>query len=382
MFNLNRILFAFASLIPALIAPSAKDFTDRLVATMRRAESIETLAYHARLTITLDGLAEPEMVSHANVAIARLRRESATGFWGSITRDSQAVYSIDTNSLIAVNLAQRRGYQVSDPALARDFLHGNVMFFFLQHPNLFPISNLVGDDQADPWSSKHDTMIDAKACYMWERTVIHGDTVRRYVLAASKDDDITRLWRHSIQTADFQQSVEILLLNVQINIDILPMVSQAMPAGIELMDFASAYPQPARDTIQMASMPGLTDVEERVWALEGQGDTVNVLEFWFRRCPWCIPSLRSLDKTRLATTGLPVRYFAINVVDEDAPRATAFLRSKGFGFVNVPRGRNVADYFGLTAYPTVIIVKSGSVVGKVAAPTPQEIESIVRRELQ
>jgi cytochrome c biogenesis protein CcmG/thiol:disulfide interchange protein DsbE len=85
----------------------------------------------------------------------------------------------------------------------------------------------------------------------------------------------------------------------------------------------------------------------------------TVLLFWATWCPYCKALMPHLQSMRFEY-GDDVKVLAINVFEDGDP--LAFMQKEGYDFVLLPDGDDVADTYGVTATPGVIVVGRDRVV--------------------
>lgn len=90
------------------------------------------------------------------------------------------------------------------------------------------------------------------------------------------------------------------------------------------------------------------------------GKTI-VLNFWFINCPPCqleMPELNNLSEMYKADTS--VVFIAVALDQEDDIRK--FLRTHSFGYKIIDDGRYISSQYGVTSYPTNVIIEPGGKV--------------------
>lgn len=128
----------------------------------------------------------------------------------------------------------------------------------------------------------------------------------------------------------------------------------------------------------------ITDINGIKYDLKTAGDKIYVINFWFINCPPCkqeIPELNELVKQYKENKN--VVFLAIALDDKYSLKQ--FLKTTPFDYNVVDDGRYYATKYGITSYPTHVIVgKDGlvkfSTVG-LAANTVYWIEKTIKEQL-
>ena len=127
-----------------------------------------------------------------------------------------------------------------------------------------------------------------------------------------------------------------------------------------------------------------TDVYGQSVTLAALRGRVVVVNFWFIKCPYCvqeIPSLRQLTNTYREQADVVFVSFAL-----DGPEALRkFLASHGdFGFRVLPEARETARQFGVSAYPTTVVIdKAGRFVfDQYYSDSSARLDEAIRRARQ
>ncbi|WP_158557100.1 peroxiredoxin family protein [Mucilaginibacter conchicola] len=93
-------------------------------------------------------------------------------------------------------------------------------------------------------------------------------------------------------------------------------------------------------------------------ALEGK--TV-VLDFWFIACPPCKAEIPELNKLAAAYSANPDVVFIAVCLDQRWD-IKDFMKTKPFNFTQVANGREIAEGFNVTSYPTSVVLDTKGII--------------------
>ena len=119
--------------------------------------------------------------------------------------------------------------------------------------------------------------------------------------------------------------------------------------------------------LMLAGLPNAHATEPLVapdWTLETPGGSsvnlhdavqqrVTILLFWATWCPYCKALMPHLQSIKLEYQDT-VQIFAINIFEDGDP--AAFIEDAGYDFTLLLSGDTVADAYGITATPGIIIL--------------------------
>lgn len=130
----------------------------------------------------------------------------------------------------------------------------------------------------------------------------------------------------------------------------------------------SLRPAPAPDSIRTQAVSpvrtyrtpapafSLTDINGHAYSLAALRGKVVVLNFWFIGCAPCQREMPALKQLTIDYHANPNVVF-ISFGREDAARLQRHVAKKGdFGFAVVPLPQTLAKEFGITGYPTTIVI--------------------------
>lgn len=152
------------------------------------------------------------------------------------------------------------------------------------------------------------------------------------------------------------------------------------PQWIVLVACLSMLAAPAMAEKIVAGMPApawtleTDDGEEVSFPEDMQGDAA-ILLFWATWCPYCKAVMPYLDRIVDDYAEHGVQVFAMDFKDDGDP--VAVMAELGYDFVVLPLGDLVADDYGVTSAPGILVVdRDGMVVyrrGSTRAPPGTEI---------
>ncbi len=129
--------------------------------------------------------------------------------------------------------------------------------------------------------------------------------------------------------------------------------------GIGVLVLMAAPIATAADTL-IAPDWTLSTAEGRTVRLSEEVEQqTTVLLFWATWCPYCKALMPHLQSMRFEY-GDDVKVLAINVFEDGDP--LRFMQKEGYDFVLLPDGDGVADTYGVSATPGVIVVGRDRVV--------------------
>ena len=98
-------------------------------------------------------------------------------------------------------------------------------------------------------------------------------------------------------------------------------------------------------------------------SLEDLLGNVILLDFWYRACPWCIRSMPLIDEVAEHFDGRPVTILGVNT-DKELDDAL-FVIEKMNPTYNSLRGRDLIKKYGVTNYPTFIVIDRNGLVRRI-----------------
>lgn len=113
---------------------------------------------------------------------------------------------------------------------------------------------------------------------------------------------------------------------------------------------------PVRTYLTPAPTFALTDINGHSYDLATLRGKVVVLNFWFIKCAPCQQEMPALKQLTVDYGANPKVVF-ISLAREDADRLRRYVASKGdFGFAVLPLPQPLAQEFGITGYPTTVVI--------------------------
>ena len=105
----------------------------------------------------------------------------------------------------------------------------------------------------------------------------------------------------------------------------------------------------------------------------------TLINFWFTRCPPCIEELPSLEKLQ-EKFGNKVNFVSITFENQKA--IEEFIKKHKYNFYHIANSKKQIDNFGISAYPTNIILdKNGEIKivnGEISEYDVEEIETTLK----
>ena len=105
------------------------------------------------------------------------------------------------------------------------------------------------------------------------------------------------------------------------------------------------------------------DFADNSISLEDLLGNVILLDFWYRACPWCIRSMPLIEEVARHFEGRPVVVLGVNT-DKERDDAL-FVIEKLDPMYNNLRGRDLIKKYGVTSYPTFIIIDRNGLVRRI-----------------
>lgn len=109
---------------------------------------------------------------------------------------------------------------------------------------------------------------------------------------------------------------------------------------------------------QPAKPFSVKDLDGNEWSLELLKGKIIVMNFWFVECKPCIAEMPDLNKLVEEYKGRDVVFLGFATNEET--RIRSFLEKQKFSYRIVPRSGQVAEAYGVTSFPTHIIVDAAS----------------------
>lgn len=104
----------------------------------------------------------------------------------------------------------------------------------------------------------------------------------------------------------------------------------------------------------------LEDLQGEVHSSGDLNGNVVVLDFWYRGCVWCVLQMPDLSELATKYESRGVRFVGMNT-DDDPGDARAVIESMAPNYLQL-RAKSVTSDFGVTSYPTMIIVGSDGTI--------------------
>lgn len=115
----------------------------------------------------------------------------------------------------------------------------------------------------------------------------------------------------------------------------------------------------------------VTDINNKKYDLAKLKGKVVVINFWFSGCKLCIIEMPELNKITEKYAGKDVVFLAITYDKKDL--VNSFLSKREFKYALVPNAKKVIDNYGVSAYPTHIIIdKNSNIIFKTAGLNTEE----------
>ena len=99
----------------------------------------------------------------------------------------------------------------------------------------------------------------------------------------------------------------------------------------------------------------LTDLAGKEHSLKDYRGKVLVLDWWYKDCPWCVLAMPALTEVAKSYAERPVAILGMNV-DRDPNDARFAVQKVKPGYPSLLAGRDLAKEYGVTGYPTLIVV--------------------------
>lgn len=108
----------------------------------------------------------------------------------------------------------------------------------------------------------------------------------------------------------------------------------------------------------------VTDIKKNKYSLKDLKGKIVVINFWFRQCKPCVMEIPELNKLVKEYADKEVIFLGFSL--DDAYQAEKFLEKTPFAYQIVPNCQVVANDYGVSSYPTHIIIDQN---GKIAFET-------------
>lgn len=105
------------------------------------------------------------------------------------------------------------------------------------------------------------------------------------------------------------------------------------------------------------------DFTDEKHSLEDFRGNVILLDFWYRGCPWCLRSMPLIDQVAEYFRGMPVVVLGINT-DKNREDALLVIEKMNPSYNNLS-GRDLIKKYGVTSYPTFIILDRNGLVRRI-----------------
>ena len=90
--------------------------------------------------------------------------------------------------------------------------------------------------------------------------------------------------------------------------------------------------------------------------LTGYRGQIVLLDFWATWCPPCVAAMPELNRLSEKFEGKGVSFVGVNQEPNAVPKVRRFIRKHGLRFPSVIDPGEISRTFGVTSYPTTIIV--------------------------
>jgi len=111
---------------------------------------------------------------------------------------------------------------------------------------------------------------------------------------------------------------------------------------------------------------------------EYQGKVI-LLDFWYRGCPWCIRSMPLIDKVAEHFKNEQVAVLGVNT-DKERADAIFVIEKMNPSYTNLA-GRDLVKKYGVTNYPTFILIDRGGLVSKILIGYEPELDKKLVEEI-
>ncbi|WP_339874342.1 TlpA disulfide reductase family protein [Olleya marilimosa] len=106
-----------------------------------------------------------------------------------------------------------------------------------------------------------------------------------------------------------------------------------------------------------------TDLEGNTFKLSDLKGQVVILNFWFTNCGPCIQEMPELNNLADNFKNKKVKFLAVTFNKKEI--VEQFLKTKDFNFTLIPNANNIISLYGVSTYPTTIVInKKGEIVTK------------------
>lgn len=170
--------------------------------------------------------------------------------------------------------------------------------------------------------------------------------------------------------------------NLQLNVPIPDsMFTVETPAGFTLEILPPYRPQSLPDTGTAAPAWTLSDTAGTTVSLSDLKGRVVVLDFWYIGCPPCVRSMPRLAKLHERFSRQGVVFMGINTIDEPA-KALAFIRRKELKYGFAFNGKNVADAYRVSAFPTMFVIGRDGMIKFIHEGDNEDLENILANAIE
>jgi thiol-disulfide isomerase/thioredoxin len=127
----------------------------------------------------------------------------------------------------------------------------------------------------------------------------------------------------------------------------------------------------------------LADIADQAHSLHDYHGKIVVLDFWATWCPPCLPVSPHMQALHEKYRDDGVLVIGIHYNDEGNP--TAYIKEHGYDFLNMVDGFEVAQRYGVSKIPTIMIVSAeGTVVHRQTGfgeGDQRKLEAVIERLL-
>jgi thiol-disulfide isomerase/thioredoxin len=104
----------------------------------------------------------------------------------------------------------------------------------------------------------------------------------------------------------------------------------------------------------------ITDINNKSFSLQDSKGKIRVLNFWFIKCAPCIQEMPLLNEIVEMYKNKAVNFIAIGTDDRNLIQE--FVTQIPFNYNLVPSGKTFADSFGISAYPTHVVIDKKGII--------------------